>query len=74
MSKSGCWITCIYFLLLCLAIPWYWPADNHTLLLGMPAWVTLAIIVSILTSIFTAFILLKYKWPGEEESGDDHQD
>jgi len=61
----------VYLILLILAVPWYWPENDATLLFGMPAWVTIAILVSVLVSIFTAAILLFYRWPGESESDDD---
>jgi len=54
----------LYLCLLALAIPWYWPADNHNLLFGAPLWVVIAIISSIAASCLTA-VLLSKPWPGE---------
>ena len=60
--KKEVWISIVYFLLLIIAIPWYWPKDTQLLVLGLPVWVFVAILVSVLASIFTAFILLRYPW------------
>ncbi len=56
------WLT--YLLLFALGVPWYWPAGDTTLWLGMPAWVVVAIGVSAVISLFTAW-LLRRPWPGE---------
>jgi heme/copper-type cytochrome/quinol oxidase subunit 2 len=63
-----------YLVLLAAGIPWYWPEGNNILLLGMPAWVTVAIIVSMIVSILTALILVFYRWPGETDSDEQHED
>jgi len=47
----------VYFLLLVIAIPWYWPADDRTVYLGLPAWALAAYAASGLTSLFTAIAL-----------------
>ena len=60
----------IYVLLLTAAIPWYWPSDNHALWLGMPAWVVIAIVVSIAASCLAALILTR-PWPGESVDSDE---
>jgi len=60
----------VYFVLLLSGIPWYWPENNYDILWGMPAWTTVAIIISVITSFFTAFVLLFYHWPGEPDSID----
>ncbi len=52
----------VYFVLLVVGIPWYWPKDSNLIVMGLPAWVFIAILVSIFTSIFTAFLLLRYPW------------
>ncbi len=52
-----------YLVLLVLAIPWYWSREEHPFLLGVPAWVLLALAVALLTSILTAWNFLK----GEDE-------
>ena len=58
-------IIAVYIILLIIAIPWYWPKDSDLILFGFPAWVFVAILVSLFTSIFTAFLLLKYPWNTE---------
>jgi hypothetical protein len=55
-------IFAVYFILLTVAIPWYWPKDSSLIILGLPAWVFVAILVSFFTSVFTAFLLLRYPW------------
>lgn len=55
-------IITVYIILLIIAIPWYWPEDSEWIILGLPAWVTVAILVSLITSIYTAFLLLRYPW------------
>ena len=62
------WIGVVYFILLVLGIPWYWPEDINLVVLGLPIWVFVAILISLLTSIFTAFLLLRYSWELEPES------
>lgn len=47
----------IYLILLCLGIPWYWPADSTLVWMGFPGWVISSIVVSILASIVTAIAL-----------------
>jgi hypothetical protein len=47
----------IYLILLCLGIPWYWPADSTLVWMGFPGWVISSIVVSILASIVTAVAL-----------------
>lgn len=64
-SKKRTGIFVIYFFLLIIAIPWYWPKDSHLIVFGLPVWVFIAILVSLFTSIFTAFLLLRYPWQTE---------
>jgi hypothetical protein len=47
----------IYLILLCLGIPWYWPADSTLVWMGFPGWVLSSIVVSIIASIVTAIAL-----------------
>ena len=54
----------VYGLFLLGGIPWYWPSDNHLIVLGMPAWVVVATAVSFCASVYTA-LLLRRPWPGE---------
>ncbi|MEX2480607.1 MAG: hypothetical protein WD928_07080 [Gammaproteobacteria bacterium] len=60
----------LYGLLLLLAVPWYWPADNHAIWFGVPAWVCVAVLVSLAASILTAILMTK-PWPGEGDSEND---
>ena len=66
--RSDWRIVIIYLILFSVGIPWYWPENNMSIILGMPAWVTIAIIVSFLISALTAFLLLNFEWPGEDDS------
>jgi len=59
------WIGLVYIFLLVSGIPWYWPKDINLIVLGLPIWVLVAILVSLVTSIFTAFLLLRYSWDSE---------
>ncbi len=61
-------IVAVYFILLVVGIPWYWPKDSSLVVMGLPAWVFIAILVSFFTSIFTAFLLLRYPWQTEIDS------
>ena len=61
----------VYLILFTLAIPWYWPEDESRLLWGLPIWVVISVFVSIAISAYTAFLLLKYPWPGEIEDKED---
>ena len=47
----------VYCLLLVFAIPWYWPPDDSRVLLGLPAWVLVAILAGFIASVFTAWCL-----------------
>lgn len=49
-------ITFIYLLLFAIGIPWYWPTDDRTIWLGMPAWVVIAIMASVAISLLTALL------------------
>ena len=62
------WVFIVYFVFLTIGIPWYWPEDNYLTIAGFPAWVFVAILVSFFTSLFTAFLLLKYPWNIETEN------
>lgn len=64
------WPVFVYVVLLAIGIPWYWPADNHSIVLGMPAWVVVAIAASTCASMFTAWLLAK-PWPAEAEQEHD---
>ena len=55
-------IFAVYFILLIIGIPWYWPKDSDMIIMGVPGWVFVAVLVSFFTSVFTAFLLLRYPW------------
>ena len=57
----------IYVVLLAVGIPWYWPSHDLSLILGMPAWVSVAITASLIASCYTVYLLYT-SWP---ESHDD---
>ncbi|MGR9091436.1 MAG: hypothetical protein ACU85U_12725 [Gammaproteobacteria bacterium] len=69
-SPSAKWPALVYVLLLAIGIPWYWPADDHRIVLGMPGWVIIAIAASACASIFTAWLLAK-PWPDESKPEND---
>ena len=54
------WLT--YIVLVAVGVPWYWDSDDKTIWFGLPAWTTVAIIVSLILSCLTAW-LLQYSWP-----------
>ena len=56
----------IYVLLFFVAVPWYWPREDRTIWLGMPAWVVVAILGSAVISTFTAWVLHR-PWPDEDD-------
>ena len=47
----------VYLVLLIAGIPWYWPQDDVRIVLGLPAWVIMAVVVAVCTSVFTAWCL-----------------
>ena len=51
------WIAAVYLIFVVVGIPWYWPADDRSIVTGMPAWVVVAIVVSFCASCFTAWLL-----------------
>jgi len=70
-SGARIWPMLVYLALLAIGIPWYWPDDEFTVVFGMPAWVVVAIVVSIGASIFTA-VLLHEPWPNEDQTDGNH--
>ena len=56
------WPAAVYIGLIAIGIPWYWDSDNYSIIFGMPAWVSIAIVTSCAASIFTAW-LLRRPWP-----------
>ena len=68
LEKRRPWLPAIgYCGILALAIPWYWPEDDHTLVFGFPGWVLVAIGMSLCASVLTA-LLLRKPWPSEEKT------
>lgn len=61
------WIWIVYAVLFVIGVPWYWPASDATVWLGMPAWVVVSLAVSVVVSLFTAG-LLWWAWPEEDET------
>ncbi|MGE0482742.1 MAG: hypothetical protein AB7Q81_01235 [Gammaproteobacteria bacterium] len=59
----------LFAVLLLLAVPWYWPHDDSRIWLGMPAWVCVAVLVSVAASVLTA-VLMARPWPGERDDDD----
>lgn len=59
-----------YLLLFLVAIPWYWPSENETVWLGLPLWVVVTLLASLLISIYTSWLFLKC-WP---ETGEEHDE
>ena len=59
------WLT--YGVILAISIPWYWPADDQTLWLGMPAWAATAVLGSLAMSTFTALLIWRC-WPALENN------
>jgi len=57
------WLT--YAVLFAVAIPWYWPADDERLWLGIPLWAAVSIAGSGLITLFTVGLLLLC-WPDQE--------
>lgn len=60
------WPALVYLAMLAVGIPWYWPANDTSVWLGMPAWVVVAILVGAAASLFTLW-LLKRPWPDEAQ-------
>ena len=47
----------VYLVLLAIGIPWYWPADDRSVVLGAPGWVVAAVATGFFASLFTAWCL-----------------
>ena len=70
LKPPGPWIWAVYAMLFAVAVPWYWPKDDTTVWLGMPAWVTVAILTSLVISIFTSWVWSRTSFGDEEEPED----
>lgn len=57
----------LYIILLILAVPWYWPAEEARLLWGMPIWVISTIVIGALTAGLTAWVLLRSSWVDDDD-------
>lgn len=64
-------IVAVYFVLIIIGIPWYWDKNSTLLIAGLPAWFVIAIVVSACTSIFTAYLLLRFPWNTDTGSDED---
>ncbi|MEM9016802.1 MAG: hypothetical protein AAGC68_07290 [Verrucomicrobiota bacterium] len=60
------WIWVVYVGLFIVAIPWYWPSGDERVFLGFPLWVVVSIAMSLVISIYTAWIFLT-RWPRQED-------
>lgn len=59
------WAGALYLPLLLLGVPWYWPADDDRVWLGLPAWVVVAIAAGALAAALTSWLLTR-PWPEED--------
>ncbi len=57
---KGWWV--LYVLLVVVGVPWYWPKQQQSTLWGVPLWVIVAIICSLLVSLLTLVILFAGSW------------
>ena len=58
-----CWrIWTLYALLATIGIPWYWPKEHATQLLGLPAWTCVSLLASLGASVLTTWLILTH-WP-----------
>jgi hypothetical protein len=60
------WIWAVYAVLLAISIPWYWPPEVGTIVLGMPLWAAVSVLGSAAMSLFTAWLFVK-RWPEEDD-------
>lgn len=61
------WSTWIaYAILFGVAIPWYWPGEEISIVAGIPLWAAVSIGASSVISCFTAWLLIK-EWPTDEQ-------
>jgi len=56
----------VYAVLFGIAVPWYWPAEDARMLVGLPLWVVVSVAGSFGISCFTAWLLVA-RWPADEE-------
>ena len=60
------WIWLTYLVLFVIGIPWYWPMGDRAMWFGVPAWVVVAVLTSVLLSVFTAWLILR-RWPQDDK-------
>ena len=63
------WLT--YLILLLIVVPWYWrffPGAAMRIWCGVPMWVAVSVVATAVVSVFTAWLLLTRRWPGEDEA------
>ena len=66
-SSPRPWLLALGFALhFIAAVPWYWPAHDQETMLGLPRWVVVSIIASVLISCFSAWIFM-CRWPADDE-------
>ena len=53
----------VYCVLVLLGIPWYWPQADTRIVLGVPAWVLVAVLAGFIASVFTAWCLRRENPP-----------
>ncbi len=58
MKKPTWPLVLTYFILLAIAVPWYWPEGYRETTLGLPRWVVVSIGASVFVSCLTAWIML----------------
>lgn len=59
-------IWAVYTVLVAIAIPWYWPAEDVRMLFGFPLWVVVSVAGSAAISCYTAW-LFACRWPEDDE-------
>ena len=61
------WVWLVYALLYAVAIPWYWPADFPSPLIGgFPLWVVVSLTSTLVLAGWTVWIIFRY-WQAEGE-------
>ena len=56
----------VYAVLALLGIPWYWNPNQDAIFLGMPVWALTSLGAGFLSSLYTAWLLVRF-WPLEDE-------
>jgi hypothetical protein len=58
IRKNKLYVGVVYFVLLALVVPWYWPPGDTRRVLGAPLWGLATLLALLLTAIFTAWLYL----------------